>query len=129
MEWEDLAHEKNLTDETLRNIVTEVEADKAGMEWLDCRANQLNPSQRDTDPAPTIYVQAVQKFAMVKVRGEDSQDGVDFSVEVEATLKDALACLPALDGLSKPEVVVIFSYDAQGESLYVRPGDVSAVNT
>ena len=128
MEWEDLAREKNLTNETLRNIVTEVEADKAGMEWLDRRANQLNPSERDTDPAPTVYVLAVQKFAMVKVRGEDSQDGVDFSVEVAATLKDALACLPALDGLSKPEVVVIFSYDAQGESLYVRLGDVSAVN-
>ena len=72
MEWEDLAREKNLIDETLRNIVTEVEADKAGMEWLDRRANQLNPSQRDTDPAPTVYVQVVQKFAMVKVRGEDS---------------------------------------------------------
>ena len=43
MEWEDLAHE-NITNETLRNIVTEVEADKAGMEWLDRRANQLNPS-------------------------------------------------------------------------------------
>ena len=35
MEWEDLAHEKNITDKTLRNIVTKVEADKAGMEWLD----------------------------------------------------------------------------------------------
>ena len=56
MEWEDLAHEKNITDKTLRNIVTEVKADKAGMEWLDRRANQQNPSQRDTDPAPTVYV-------------------------------------------------------------------------
>ena len=65
---------------------------------------------------------------MVKVWGEDSQDGVDFSVEVAATLKDALACLPALDGLLKPKAIVIFSYDAQGESLYVRLGDVSAVN-
>ena len=59
MEWEDLAREKNLTDETLRNIVTKVETDKASMEWLDRQANQLNPSQRDTDPAPTVYVQAV----------------------------------------------------------------------
>ena len=75
MEWEDLAREKNLTDETLRNIVTEVEADKGGMEWLDHRTNQLNPSQRDTDPAPTVYVQAVQKFAMVQIRGEDSREG------------------------------------------------------
>ena len=65
---------------------------------------------------------------MVKVRGEDSQDGVDFSVEVAAMLKDVLACLPVVDGLSKPEVVVIFSYDAHGESLYVRLGDVSAIN-
>ena len=32
MEWEDLACEKNLTNKTLRNIVTEVEADKGGME-------------------------------------------------------------------------------------------------
>ena len=91
MEWEDLAREKNITEETLRNIVTEVEADKASMEWLDRQGYQLNPSQRDTDLAPTVYVQAVQKFAMVKVRGTDSQEGVDFSVEVAATLKDALA--------------------------------------
>ena len=49
-------------------------------------------------------------------------------MEVAATLKDALACLPTMDGLSKPEVVVIFSYNAHDESLYVRPGDVSAVN-
>ena len=54
---------------------------------------------------------------MVKVRGEDSQEGVDFSVDVAATLKDVLACLPTVDRLSKPEVVVIFSYDAHGESL------------
>ena len=104
-----------------------MEADKGGMEWLDRRANQLNPSQRDTDPAPTVYVQAMEKFAMVKVRGVDSQVGVDFSVEVAAMLKDALASFPAVDRLSKPEVVVIFFYDIHGESLYVRPGDVSAV--
>ena len=44
IEWEDLAHEKNLTNETLRNIVTEVEVNKDGLEWLDCGAYQLNPS-------------------------------------------------------------------------------------
>ena len=43
MEWEDLACEKNLTDETLRNIV--VEQDKGGLEWLDHRGYQLNPSK------------------------------------------------------------------------------------
>ena len=43
-------------------------------------------------------------------------------------LKDALACLPVVDLVSKPEVVVIFSYDTHGESLHVRPGDVSTVN-
>ena len=128
MEWEDLARSKNLTDETLRNIVNEVEVDKGDMEWLDRRANQLSSSQRDTDPAPTVYVQAVQKFAMVKVRGADFQEGVDFSVEVAATLKDALPCLPAVDRVSKPEVVVIFSYDAHGESLYIWLGDVSTIN-
>ena len=65
---------------------------------------------------------------MVNVQGANSQEGVDFLVEVAATLKDALACLPVVDRVSKPEVVVIFSYDTHGESLYVRPGDVSAVN-
>ena len=128
MNWEDLAREKNITNKTLRNIVTKVEADKAGMEWLDRRGSQLNPNQRDTDPTPIVYIQVVQKFAMVKVWGADSQEGVDFSVEVASTLKDALACLPAVDRVSKPEVVVIFSYDAHGESLYVWPEDVSAVN-
>ena len=119
MKWEDLAREKNITNETLRNIVTEVEADKASMEWLDCLANELSSSQRDTDPAPTVYIQAVEKFAMVKVWGVDSQVGIDFSVEVTATLKGALASLPVVDQLSKPEVVVIFSYDIHGESLYI----------
>ena len=129
MEWEDLAREKNLTDETLRNIVTKVEEDKGGLEWLDRRAYQLNPSQRDMDPAPTVYVQAVEKFAMVRVQGVNSEVGVNFSVEVAATLKDALTSLPAMDRSSKPEVVVIFSYDTQGESLYIRAGDVLVVNT
>ena len=129
MEWEDLASKKNLTNEALRNIVTEVEADKGGLEWLDRRANQLNSSQRNTDPAPTVYVQVVEKFAMVRVQSVNSEVGVNFSVEVAATLKDALTSLPVVDNSSKPEVVVIFSYDTQGESLYVRANDVSAVNT
>ena len=58
-----------------------------------------------------------------------SKVGVNFSVEVAATLKDALTSLLVVDCLLKPEVVVIFSYDTQGESLYVWVGDVSAVNT
>ena len=32
MEWEDLAREKNLTNKTLRNIITEIEVDKGGLE-------------------------------------------------------------------------------------------------
>ena len=129
MEWEDLAWERNLIDEMLRNIVTKVEQDKGGVEWLDHRGNLLNPTQRDVDPASTLYVQAVEKFAMVKVRGVNSKVGVNFSVEVAATLKDALTTLSALDRSSKPEVVVIFSYDTQDESLYIWPGDVIIVNT
>ena len=65
---------------------------------------------------------------MVKVRGVNSELGVNFSVEVAATLKDRLTSLLAVDRSSKPEVIVIFSYDTQGESLYIRLGDVSAVN-
>ena len=34
IEWEDLAREKNLTNETLRNFVTEVEQDRGGKEWM-----------------------------------------------------------------------------------------------
>ena len=128
IEWEDLASEKNLTDEVLRNIVTEVEADKGGLEWLDRRGYQLNPSQRDTDPTHTIYVYAVEKFAMVRVRGVSFEVGVNFSMEVATTLKDTLTSLLAVDRSSKPEVVVIFSYNTQGESLYVRAGHVSAIN-
>ena len=44
MEWEDLACKKNVTNEILRNIVSEVEVEKGGLEWLDRRAYQLNPS-------------------------------------------------------------------------------------
>ena len=49
-------------------------------------------------------------------------------IEVAATLKDALTNLPAIERLSKPEVIVIFSYDTHGESLYVWLADVLAVN-
>ena len=54
---------------------------------------------------------------------------VNFLVEVAATLKDVLTTLPAVDRSSKQEVVVIFSYDTQGESLYIWLGDVSVVNS
>ena len=40
-----------------------------------------------------------------------------------------MTILPALDYSSKLEVIIIFSYDTQGESLYVWPRDVSVVNT
>ena len=65
---------------------------------------------------------------MVKVRGVDLALAVNFSVEVATALKDVLTILPAIERSSKPEVVVIFSYDTHGESLYVRPVDVSVVN-
>ena len=127
-EWDDLAKEKNISDETLKNIVVEVEKDKPGLEWLEGRGHALAPTQRETDPALSIYVEAVAKFAKVVVRSTDGTSLLQFSVEVAATLKDALAILPAVDRASKPEVVVIFSYDTHGESLYVRPADVVSVN-
>ena len=48
---------------------------------------------------------------MVKVWGVDLQVVVNFSVNVEATLNNALATLPVVDRSSKPKDVVIFSYD------------------
>ena len=51
-----------------------------------------------------------------------------YSVEIAATLKDALTTLPAVDRSSKLEVVVIFSCNTRGKSLYVQPGNVSVVN-
>ena len=120
-EWDDLAKEKNLSDETLKNIVVEVEKDKPGLDWLEGRGHALAPTQRETDPVPSIYVEAVVKFAKVVVRSTDGTSSLQFRVEVAATFKDALAILPAVDRASKPEVVVIFSYDTHGESLYVRP--------
>ena len=55
-----------MTDETLKNIVIEVKQEKLGLEWLERQRALLNPTQRKTDPAPSIYVQAIEKFAMVK---------------------------------------------------------------
>ena len=127
-EWNNLAKEKNLSDETLKNIVVEVEKDKPGLDWLEGRGHALAPTQRKTDPAPSIYVEAVAKFAKVVVRSGDATSSLQFKVEVAATLKDALVVLPAIERASKPEVVVIFSYDTHGESLYVRPTDVVSVN-
>ena len=127
-EWDDLAKEKNLSDETLKNIVVEVEKDKPSLDWLEGCGHALAPTQRDTDPAPSIYVEAVVKFAKVAVRSADGTSSLQFRVKVAATLKDALAILPTVERASKPEVVVIFSYNTHGESLYVRPADVVSVN-
>ena len=69
--WDDLAKEKNLSNETLKNIVVEVEKDKPGLDWLEGRGHALTPTQRDTDPAPSIYIEAVAKFAKVVVRSAD----------------------------------------------------------
>ena len=68
------------------------------------------------------------KFAKVVVRSTDATLLMQFRVKVAATLKDALAILPAVERASKPEVVVIFSYETHGESLYVRPADLLSVN-
>ena len=43
-EWDDLAKEKNLNDETLKNIVVEVEKDKPGLDWLEGRGRALAPT-------------------------------------------------------------------------------------
>ena len=127
-EWDDLAREKNLSDETVKNIVIEVEQDKVGLEWLERREHPLAPTQRDVDPAPTIYVEAMAKFAKVNVSSAETSSALRFSVDVIALLTDALANLPAIDRSSKPEIVVVFSYDTQGESLYVRPSNVVSLN-
>ena len=127
-EWDDLAREKNLSDETVKNIVIEVEQDKVGLEWLERRGHPLAPMQRDVDPAPTIYVEAVAKFAKVNVDSAETSSALRFSVDVAALLTDALANLPAIDRSSKPQIIVVFSYAIQGESLYVRPSDVVSLN-
>ena len=80
------------------------------------------------DPAPTVYVEAVAKFAKVNVGSAATSSALRFSVDVAALLTDALANLPAIDRSSKPEIVVVFSYDTQGESLYVWPSDVVSLN-
>ena len=73
-------------------------------------------------------MEAMAKFAKVVVRSTDATSSLQFRVKVAATLKDALAILPAVERASKPEVVVIFSYDTHGESLYIRRADVVSVN-
>ena len=127
-EWDDLVRERNLNNETLKNIVVEVEQDKPGLDWLEGRGHALAPTQRDTDPASSIFVEAMAKFAKVIVRSIDATSSLHFRVEVAAMLKDALAILPAIERASKSEVVVIFSYDTHGESLFVWPTDVIFVN-
>ena len=127
-EWDDLAREKNLNDKTLKNIVVEVEQDKPSLDLLEGRGHALAPTQRDTDPAPSIYVEAVAKFAKVIVRSMNATSSLHFRVKVAATLKDALAILPAIERASKPKVIVIFSYNTHRESLYIRLANVISVN-
>ena len=88
----------------------------------------MNPTQRDMDPAPSIYIEAVAKSSKVIVRSMDATSLLQFNIKVAATLKDALAILPAIEWSSKPKVIVIFLYDTHGESLYVRPHNVLSVN-
>ena len=88
----------------------------------------MNPTQRETNLAPSVYVQAVEKFAKVKVCSADAAPMLKFMAEGAGTLKDALANLPAIEQSSKLEVVVIFSYNTHEESFYVRPADVLVVN-
>ena len=80
------------------------------------------------DPAPTVYVEVVAKFAKVNVRSAETSSALRFSIDVVASLTDALANLPAIDWSSKPEIVVVFSYDTQGKSLYVWPSDVVSLD-
>ena len=127
-EWDDLAREKNLSDENVKNIVIEVEQDKAGLEWLERRGHPFAPTQRDVDPTPTIYIEVVAKFAKVNVSSGETSSTLHYSVDVAASLTDALVNLPAIDRSSKPEIVIVFSYDIQGESFYVRPSDVVSLN-
>ena len=127
-EWDDLAWEKNLNDETVKNIVIEVEQDKAGLEWLERCGHPFAPTQRDVDPTPTIYMEAVAKFAKVNVGSAETSSALRYNVDVAASLSDALANLPAIDRSSKLEIVVVFSYDTQRESLYVRLLDVVSLN-
>ena len=127
-EWDDLAREKNLSDEIVKNIVIEVEQDKVGLEWLERCGHPLAPTQRDMDLTPIVYVEAVAKFAKVNVRSAETSSALHFSVDLAALLTDTLANLLAIDRSSKPEIVVIFYYDTQGESLYVRPMDVVSLN-
>ena len=58
------------------DIVIEVEQDKPGLEWLEQRGAAFNPTQRDTDPIPTIYISVIEKYAKVKVQGIDVQSVV-----------------------------------------------------
>ena len=88
----------------------------------------MAPTQRETDLALSVFVEAVAKFAKVVVRSTDATSSLQFRVKVAATLKVALAILPAVEHASKPEVIVIFSYDTHRESLYVWPVDVLSVN-
>ena len=81
------------------------------------------------DPAPSVYVDAVAKFAKVNIHFAEMSSALHFSVEVVATLADALVNLPAIEQSSKPKIVLVFSYDTQGKSLYVRPSDVVSLNT
>ena len=123
-----MAWESNLSDETMKNIIIEVEHDKVGFEWLERRGHPLAPTQRDMDLAPTVYAKAVAKFAKVNVHSAETSSALRSSVDVAAFLTDALANLLAIDRSSKPEIVIVFSYDTQGESLYVRPLDVVSLN-
>ena len=80
------------------------------------------------DPAPSVYVEAVAKFAKVNVRSVETSSTLHFNVEVAATLTDALANLLAIERSTKLEIVVVFSYDTQRKSLYMRPTDVVSLN-
>ena len=85
LEWKNLAKEMNLTDETLQNIIIEVEQDKPGLEWLERCGAPLNPTPRSLDLGPTIFVSVVEKYAKVKVQRMVVESAIKFKVDVART--------------------------------------------
>ena len=78
---------------------------------------------------PVVDIQAIEKYAKVKVQGMAVGSSVKFHFEMMATLKDAIKNLLDIQWITKLELLVIFSYNTLGESLYVCPTDVVAANT
>ena len=127
-EWDDLAEEKNFTDDMVRNVWTDLKKYTDGSEWLKGRANAMNPTtdKSKNGIAPPIFNQLIEahmKVSVPIVASTGKKQRYD-CLEAES-IRDVLyaldsgeACIVPITDC--PKLIVLFAYSSSGDPTPVR---------